>query len=891
MTRSMEPSSGGGFSPPRRLARESTNDSMDEPPSPRPPLIDDASYQGPPAGGFEDSKGAGAALFSAASLDPRAPSDFGFLMGGAAPGLGALAAGKEVGSSAAPSMASDDQDLGVASADRLLKRQRSCDDDGEMAIAAPCPAIRPHQVAFGVVDGEDRGDNPMDPPIHHVDPYFWIRDQTHEDVEVQKLLKDEDTYCRQTLAHLQKLRERLYSEMIGHTKEADVDVPAPDADGFAYYCRSFAGKPYKAHYRAKILGDAGCGSGANPAPADIRSLGPLVGVELGEEELIFDENTLIVDADGNERPYVSVRGPNLSHDNLLMAVGEDFEGNDCYAIKFRSYGSKDQGSIPDQLERTDGSILWDASGHAGIYYIGLDTEFRTCTALRHVLGTPQNQDSVLLDEKDQRYSVYMSKTHDDRILVVSSCSAETCEHYVLDLHAPATGLVCVSKRQFGHMYQVDHCNGFLYLQTNKDGAINHKLCRTPVATLAQSSGPGSWQDVWVPGNRVKIESIRCFEKFLAIEGREEGIRRIFILHCDGIGADGGPAVQSVVFPEAQPHDGTLLTPRRRLAAISLYSTGFHTMRMFNSQILRLYRADYCCPSRIYSYHVATKEFKLLKEEPAPGFDPSRYRAERITSQHRGVPISLVYRADLHSEGLQGGPYPTLLQGYGSYGMSLDPDFDKTILSLLDRGVVFATAHVRGGGELGREWTEDGRQFKVKNRFLDFEAAAETLLSLGISQKSRLVAWGESSGGLTVGATANTRPDLFKALLMEVPYVDCLNTMCDPKIPLTCGDWSETGNSNEVDYFHYIMEYSPYENIRMQSYPTILCTASLNDAMVGFWEPLKYLAKLRRTKLDDNPVMAKVNFHAGHMHSSDRYDVLRERAFLFAFVLDQMGITT
>jgi oligopeptidase B len=222
-------------------------------------------------------------------------------------------------------------------------------------------------------------------------------------------------------------------------------------------------------------------------------------------------------------------------------------------------------------------------------------------------------------------------------------------------------------------------------------------------------------------------------------------------------------------------------------------------------------------------------------------------------------------------------------------MSLDPDFDRTILCLLDRGVVFATAHVRGGGELGKEWTEQGRQFNVKNRFLDFEAAADTLVALGISEKSRLVAWGESSGGLTVGATANTRPDLFKALLLEVPFLDVLNTMSDPKIPLTCGDWAETGNSNEVDYFHYIMEYSPYENIRMQAYPAILCTVSLNDAMVGFWESLKYLAKLRRTKLDDNLAMVKVNFHAGHMHSSDRYDYLRERAFYFAYVLDQLGI--
>merc|ERR1712217_958196 len=252
-----------------------------------------------------------------------------------------------------------------------------------------------------------------------------------------------------------------------------------------------------------------------------------------------------------------------------------------------------------------------------------------------------------------------------------------------------------------------------------------------------------------------------------------------------------------------------------------------------------------------------------------------YRAERITSSRRGVPISLIYRADLHKEGLSGGPYPTFLTGYGCYGACQEPDFDKSLLSLLDRGVLYAVAHVRGGGELGDAWWQEARKMTVKERFLDFEAATETLLEMGLSEKSRLVAWGTSSGGNLVSTTANMRPDLYKALLLEVPFVDVLSTMADPKIPLTCQDWAEYGNTNEREAYHYVLEYSPYDNVRMQNYPAMLLTGSLNDALVGCWEPVKYATKPRRMKLDSNPVLVKINFNAGHEHDSDRYKVLKD----------------
>eukprot|EP00931_Biecheleriopsis_adriatica_P074103 TRINITY_DN48243_c0_g1_i1.p1 TRINITY_DN48243_c0_g1~~TRINITY_DN48243_c0_g1_i1.p1 ORF type:complete len:886 (-),score=147.94 TRINITY_DN48243_c0_g1_i1:15-2321(-) len=764
----------------------------------------------------------------------------------------------------------------------------------EVEMRPPCPPMRLHEVPFGVVEGEDRGENAMDPPIFRADPWFWLRDSEHEDPEVQKLLKDEDEYCRHSLSHLQRARERIYSEMMGHTKEDDTDVPAPDMDGYAYYCRSFKGKAYKAHYRAKIVRGLGCIEGANAGcqvPSDVRAMSSLVGMEIADEQLILDENSLIQNSgDSGEHPYLSVKGPTLSHDCAVYSFAKDLKGNDCYSIGFRRFGSQDSRDIEDPLQNTDGSMEWDANGHAGLYYVGLDGEFRSETVRRHVLGTKQQQDMVVLHEEDGTFNVSISKTHDRRMLMVSSCSAETSEHYLVDLQEPSAGLICVGKRRAGLRYDVDHCDGSLYILTNKDGCKNMKLCRTSVAALRRGEEQEAWQDVWVPGPQVKLDGMRCFGRFIALEGRESGVRRIFVLDYQHLEAMKEPRhLEVVIFPEAQPHSGTLLTPRSRTAAMSLYSVGFHTMRMFDTDTMRLYRADYCCPSRIYSYHVPSKAFKLLKEEPAPGFDRSRYRAERITSQRRGVPISLVYRADLHSEGLRGGPYPTLLTGYGAYGNTSDPDFDLTLLSLLDRGVLYAVAHVRGGGELGEEWALQGRKMNVKNRFLDFEAAADTLLALGLCEKSRLVAWGESSGGLLVSATANMRPDLFTAMLLEVPFVDALNTMSDPTIPLTCNDWAESGNTNEREAFHYVMEYSPYDNIRLQAYPATLCTASLNDTMVGYWEPLKYVTKLRRTKLDDKPVRLKVNFDAGHGHHADRYEYLKERAFNFAFILDQLGV--
>eukprot|EP00928_Gymnodinium_smaydae_P011259 TRINITY_DN14178_c0_g1_i2.p1 TRINITY_DN14178_c0_g1~~TRINITY_DN14178_c0_g1_i2.p1 ORF type:complete len:894 (+),score=144.57 TRINITY_DN14178_c0_g1_i2:68-2683(+) len=843
--------------------------------------LPDESYQGPPASGFEDSQGTNVLGFRA-GMNLNGPTDFGFLMGAQQPQKGddgALGGGGDF-----------DMGGGTFLEDSRGSKRSRVIDEGVTAVVAqlrgpPKPAMRPTEVPFGAVDGEDRGERAMKPPLTRTDPFHWMRDDEHTNEEVQTLLKDEDAHCKRSLAHLQRFREQLYAEMIGHTKEDDLDLPAPDTSGYAYYSRSFKGKAYSAHYRAKVVSGSGSGQFAgyvgNGVATDVSSAAALVGMELRDEELLLDENLLRVN--GETPAYLATSGPSSSLDCKIFSYALDVEGNGCHAIHFRTLTGGVQQDLPDVLERTSGDMDW---GPSGMYYIKLDKAFRAYALHHYCLAT--KNDTVVFEESDARFSLSMGKTSDNRYLIVNSSSSETSESYLLDMSNPSSKLVCVCPRQFGHRFDIDHRSGMLYIMTNKDGAKDMKLCRTPVPSVSQTSA-ASWETVWKPDESVSIESIHCFAKFMTVELREKSVHRIAVLNYDELHAGGCPNIHAVAFPETQLHTGTVLTPRSRTAATSLYSCGLHTNHIFDTDTVRVWYCSYIVPSRIYAYHIPTRSFKLLKQEPAPGYDASLYRCERIMSNERDVPISLVYRQDLHSEGLNGGPYPTLLTGYGAYGACQDPEFDQTILSLLDRGVLYAIAHVRGGGELGRAWYEQGRYLHVKNRFLDFAAAADTLLALGVAARSRLAAWGESSGGLLVSATANMRPDLFKAVLLEVPFVDAMNTMADPTIPLTVGEWEEIGNPNERETFHYMMEYSPYDNLRMQNYPAALCTAALHDSMVGFWEPLKYVSKLRRLKTDYKPVLLKVNFHAGHGHSSDRYEYLLERSFNFAFVLEQLGL--
>lgn len=912
----------------------------------------DDSYQGPPAADFENSRGAGIAAFKngigldgslsggkrsassnkmtaeaqhqadnqqqgslwnawqdASSSGGSKPVDFSFLMSSTG-GASFQPAGAEGDVCMSPETKRGrlhvDKDSGgyahsSASHDSAAASgsPREGDDHGSPVgfcvggsapsgprkqLTPPQPPKKPKEVFFGRVPDQDRGPQPMDPPIKRVDVFAWLRDDSHDDPDVKALLHDENTYANGMQDHLEQLRQVLYTEMMGHQREADSSLLTPYPGGYGYYIRTFVGKSYQAHYRRKSLDGSTSGS-------------------WGDEELVLDENELAVDpSDGSQRPYCSVSGPYAKPDHQVYACGVDHAGSDSYTLMLFSLPRTAGQWQPLKIESTDGSVIWAPRGE-GFYYVRLDDEKRPYRVMWHKLGDDPLgiADSIVFDEPDKRFSVSMTMTGCRRFLLISADSSETSEAHLLDLRpsvldsrdapapgAPGTGsLRRVLQRAFGHHYSVDHREGWVYVLTDKDCTKNLKLCRVSLAALPDAAVE-TWEDVWVPGVGVKLDSHHCFRDFVVLQGREQGECRIIV---SGYNPDDSNSVplHNIAFPDAAAHCGHVLTPRGATAARATFIAGLCGNEIFEAKVIRYSYSSFTLPSATYEYDVRSRDHRLVHRQEVPNFDAGRYRAERIVTPLRKVPISLVYRKDIHPKGLVGGPFPVLLTGYGAYGCCQDPDFDGNRLSLLDRGVVYALAHVRGGGELGRAWYEDGRYTNVKNRFADFVDAAETLISLRIAETSRLAAWGTSSGGLLVTASMNLRPDLFRAVLLEVPFVDALNTMSDPSIPLTVGEWEEVGNPNEREYFYYMLEYSPYDNIRMEAYPAALVTASLNDSMVGYWEPLKYVSKLRLLRTDERPVLLKTNFHAGHGATSDRYEGTREAAFHFAFLLDELGL--
>eukprot|EP00405_Crypthecodinium_cohnii_P010259 CAMPEP_0206431540 /NCGR_PEP_ID=MMETSP0324_2-20121206/7423_1 /ASSEMBLY_ACC=CAM_ASM_000836 /TAXON_ID=2866 /ORGANISM="Crypthecodinium cohnii, Strain Seligo" /LENGTH=951 /DNA_ID=CAMNT_0053897483 /DNA_START=139 /DNA_END=2991 /DNA_ORIENTATION=- len=871
----------------------------------------------------EQSRGPTGGLFSAwaeasASKGVR-PLDFSFLMPPPTPAVAGGVTAATIASNTSVATAQDDDDEDLPDEERkVVKRSRAVlaedsrtgrswgeennnshfSNSNAPFLVAPKAPVRPSKRFFGQVPNEDRGEDAMDPPIQRMDPYAWMRCSGDEvSSEVKALLEEENRYADASTQHLSKLSETLYHEMLGHQRETDDSLLTEYAGGYAYFSRHIAGKSYQLHFRRKREQDG----------------------SWGEEELVLDENEIAIDEEtGEKRPYCSVSGPEPSADHRLYIYGTDFAGNDSYTLQLLQRGgssssssgnsnSKNNGDfeldrpmseslLTDafmEIESTDGSVIWSPDCKS-FFYLELDSEFRAFRLRQHILGKdPTGEDDpCLFEERDRKFSVGMSQTSCSRFLVLTSCSAQTSEDYLLDLGtgctargpASAADLIRVSKREFKHSYSVDHRDGVLYILTNKDGYKDSKLCRTMLALLPDSPAK-DWEDVWTPPEGTQLQNLCCFKDFLALTGREHGQCRIYVHSYQ---EPNSPPSHAIEFPDALS-TGTVHTPRGAQASVAAFSAGLDQNRLFDTKVLRYNFSSFVEPGLVYEYDVHSREHRLLRTTVVPNFDSEKYRAERITTSQRKVPISLVFRLDIHPAGLAGGPFPLLLTGYGAYGCCQDPDFDGNCLSLLDRGVIYAVVHVRGGGELGEQWHEEGKGLQVKNRFADFVEAAETLVSLRVTAPDRLAAWGTSSGGLLVTASMNLRPDLFRAVLLEVPFCDALNTMSDPTIPLTCGEWEEVGNPNERTQFYYMLEYSPYDNLQMQAYPAAFVTASLHDAMVGYWEPLKFVSKLRALKLDERPVLLRTNFHAGHGASSDRYENTKEAALHFAFLLDQLGL--
>jgi len=667
-----------------------------------------------------------------------------------------------------------------------------------------------------------------------VDPYPYLKDR--EDPRTIPYLEAENAYTEAMTEHLDGLEEELFQEMKGRIQETDLSVPVRHG-GWLYYQRTEEGKQYPIYARKR----------AEDAP----------------EQVILDVNEL---AEGHDFFRVGVY--KVSPDHKLAAWSFDTVGNEDYTLRVKDLESGEM--LPDAIPNTSRAVAW-ASDNRTLFYNVRDAAKRPHKIFRHRLGSDPADDVMVYHEPDEAFFAGVSRTRDGKYLMFGSGSATTSEISYLAADRPEGDLQVILPRQHEVEYNVDSHGGHFYLVTNHGGATNFKVLRAPAAAYPAASldaENGPWEVVIPHRDEATVESVDLFADFMVVREREAGLRR---LEMRPLG-DTSPVAKAhrVEFPEYP------------------YAVWPGGNPEFASDRYRLTYMSLTTPKTVYDYHPAQRELELRKrDEVLGGFDPADYESVRLYARAAdgvAVPVDLVYREGIELDG----DNPTLLYGYGSYGASLDPWFSSTRYSLIDRGFIYAIAHPRGGGELGEAWHEAGRMLDKRNTFTDFVAVAEFLVEAGYTRPELLAAQGGSAGGLLMGAVVNLRPDLFDTVVANVPFVDVMNTMLDPSIPLTVIEYEEWGNPNEAEYFHYMRSYSPYDNVAEAEYPAMLLTAGLNDTRVGYWEPAKWAAKLRTMDHGDEPLLLKTNMGAGHGGASGRYDALRETAFEYAFVLDQVA---
>jgi oligopeptidase B len=567
------------------------------------------------------------------------------------------------------------------------------------------------------------------------------------------------------------------------------------------------------------------------------------------EEIILEMNTL---AEGHE--FFSLGAFAVSPDAKLLAYSTDVTGFREFTLCVKDLRSGEL--LPERIEKTR-SVAW-ASDSATLFYVKEDAAKRAWRLYRHTVGS--GGDVLVFEENDVRFSIGVQRSRSRGWIFLGSHSATTSEVHCIPADQPTAAPRVIAARTPEHEYHVDHRGELFYIVTNDRGR-NFRLVTAPVA----DPRPENWTEVIAHRDDVMLEDVDLFSRHWVVNERTGGFPRLRVVSFDS--GESHP----VEFPEP---------------AYSVWGTG---NAEFDTDTFRFAYESLVTPDSVFDYDMNTRGRKLLKqEEVLGGYDPARYNSELIyatASDGTQLPVSMVYRKDKR----EAGPQPLLLSGYGAYGHASDVHFSSTRLSLLDRGVIFAIGHIRGGGEMGKRWHDQGRMLNKRNTFTDFIAVAERLIAAGYTAPDRLVIEGGSAGGLLMGAVVNFRPDLFKAVVAEVPFVDVINTMLDASLPLTTGEYEEWGNPQEREYFEYMLSYSPYDNIQPKAYPAMLVETSLNDSQVMYWEPAKYVAKLRATKTDHNPVLLKINMGAGHGGASGRYDFLREIAFTYTFVLWQLGL--
>lgn len=679
------------------------------------------------------------------------------------------------------------------------------------------------------------GQDTFGPPVARIEPKTTV---LHGDLRIDNYFWLRNREDPDTLHYLEA--ENAYTEaMMKHTEPLQrtlyteifgrikqTDLSVPvKRDNYFYYTRTEEGKQY---------------------PIYCRKTGSLESAE----QILLDANVL---AEGQKFFQIGNFAPSPNH--KLLAYSEDISGDEAFTIHIKDLETGNL--LPDEIANTYYSLEW-ADDNATFFYTILDNARRPYKVFRHTLG--RVEDVVVYHETDQRFEIDLSKTSSHSFILINSASSLTTEVRCLRSGEPLGEFHVVLPRVHETEYDLTHHGDSFFIRTN-DSAKNFRVVKAPVSDPSKAN----WTEVAPARPGVTIEGVIAFSEHLVIEERERGLIKIQIMNLPG-----GPS-HYIDFPEP------------------VYAAGLAGNAEYVTKLLRFTYSSLVTPNSVFDYDMETRARELKKQQEVPGgYDPLQYDSERIYAAAPDgveVPISLVYKKGL----VRNGEAPLLLYGYGAYGISMDPVFSAERLSLLDRGFIYAMAHVRGGGDLGKTWHEDGRMLQKKNTFTDFIACAERLIADGYTSTHRLAIEGRSAGGLLAGTVLNMRPDLFAAVIAGVPFVDALNTMLDPSLPLTIGEYEEWGNPEEKRYYDYIKSYAPYENVEPKRYPKILITAGLNDPRVSYWEPAKWAAKLRALKTDEHVLLLKTNMGSGHFGSSGRYEHYKETAFQYAFLLDALKI--
>jgi oligopeptidase B len=656
-----------------------------------------------------------------------------------------------------------------------------------------------------------------------IDNYFWLNDR--ENPEVIDYLKKENVYYKKMTAHTKAFQKELFEEMKARIKEDDESVPYL-YNGYYYITRFETGKNYPIYSRKKENLSA-------------------------KEEILFDCNKL-----ARGKSYFQLGGLSISPDNKLAVFSTDVIGRRIYDIQVKDL---ETGKIlSDKIEKVSGNAVW-ANDNKTIFYSSQDEiTLRSDTIFKHKLGTKQTDDVLVYFEKDETYNVEVAKSKSRKYLAIESGSTLTTEYQILEADNPDGKFRIFQKRVRGLEYSINHYGDSFYIMTNADKATNFKLMKT----LETATSKENWTEVVPHRDDVLLEDIEIFKDFLVVEERFNGLNRIRIMPWNG--------------------EGEYYLPFES----ETYTAYTGTNVDFNTDILRYSYQSMTTPSSVIDFNMKTKTKEIKKEQQVLGgkFDKNNYTEERIWATAKDgtkVPISMVYRKGLKKDGKN----PLLQYAYGSYGHSMDATFSSTRLTLLDRGFVFAIAHIRGGEDLGRQWYEDGKLLKKKNTFTDFIDCSKFVIEQKYTSAEHLYAEGGSAGGLLMGAIVNLAPELYHGIIAQVPFVDVITTMLDEIIPLTTGEYDEWGNPNVKKYYNYMASYSPYDNIKKQKYPNMYVSTGLHDSQVQYWEPAKWVAKIRSIKADDSVLFLDTNMDAGHGGASGRFEAIKELAKEYSFLLD------